>query len=141
MNQIVKLAVLVMLCILSVIVVKSFAIDQILSANEANRNVIVEIDYGNIRPPRTVEASFIKNRTVLEILQAVAKVETHPVGQYVFVVSIDGVEGKRGEMAWYYTVDGKSADKLAYLNVLDNANYIKWTYKKDTCSEKVDKQE
>lgn len=139
MNRIVKFAVLIMLCILSVIAVKSFAIDQVLSTNEANRNVIVEIDYGNVRPPRTVGASFIKGRTALEILQTVAKVETHPVGQYVFVISIDDVEGKRGDMAWYYEMDGKPADKLAYWNVPSDVSCIKWIYKKDTCSEKVDK--
>lgn len=112
-----------------------------IQANGEDRKITVEIDYGNNRPSRTVETSSEKGRTALEVLQAVATVETHPVNQYVFVTAIDKVEGKRGEMAWYYEVDGKSADKLAYSNVIGDAKRIKWTYKKDVCSEKVDKKE
>jgi hypothetical protein len=85
-----------------------------------------------------VDAPWVKNRTVLEVLQAVATVKTHPVGQYVFVAAIDGIEGKRGEMAWYYTLDGKSADELAYSKVLNGTERIRWVYKKDVCSWKVD---
>lgn len=112
--------------------------NQILHLNGGSKNVIVEIDYGGLRPSRTVEVPWVKDRTALEVLQTVAKVETHPVGQYVFVISIDDVEGKRGEMAWYYTVNGKSADKLAYSNTVNDACQIRWVYKKDVCSKKVD---
>lgn len=109
-----------------------------IQANGEDKKITVEIDYGSVRPSRTVEAALAKDRTALEVLQAVATVETHPVNQYVFVTAIDKVEGKRGEMAWYYEVDGKSADKLAYSNVINDAKCIKWTYKKDVCSCKVD---
>lgn len=101
--------------------------------------VVVEIDYGQKLPARTVELSLNKGQTVLEALQNVAAVETHPVGQYVIVSAIDGVEGKRGETAWYYSVDGISANKLAVANVIDKAVHITWIYKKDVCSGKVDK--
>jgi len=74
-----------------------------------------------------------------EYAESVAKVKTDTVAGYVFVVSIDGVEGKRGDKAWYYMVDGKEADKLASSNILNDADLMKWEYKKDTCSEKVDK--
>ncbi|UCB57241.1 MAG: DUF4430 domain-containing protein [Candidatus Omnitrophota bacterium] len=106
--------------------------------NENSKGIIVEIDYGRLRPSRTIEAPLAKDRTILEVLQSVATVETHPVGKYVMVTSIDGVKGKRGEMAWYYTIDGKSADKIAYSKVADSAKHIKWVYKKDVCSPKVD---
>lgn len=130
MKKIIRLIALFVLCILPV--------NTMLLHAEEYENVVVEIDYGKIRPARTVDVRCAKDKTVLEVLQAAATVETHPVRQYVFVASIDGVRGKRGEMAWYYAMDGKSADKLAYSNVVGNAKHIKWAYKKDVCSCKVD---
>ena len=106
--------------------------------NEGDKKVVMEIDYGNIRPSRIMEVASVKGKTVLEVLQTVAAVATHPVGKYVFVTSIDGVEGKRGETAWYYTVDDKSSEELAYTKVLNGTERIKWTYKKDVCSGKID---
>ena len=140
MDRIIRSIALFVLCFFSVATLQSWADDQASYAKENSKNIVVEIDYGNVLPTRTVKTPWVKGKTVLEALQAVAEVKTHPVGQYVFVVSIDGVEGKRGEMAWYYTVDGKSADKLAFSNDLDiNVRHVKWVYKKDACSGKVDK--
>ena len=119
------------MCILSVVISASYAISK--------DNIVVEIDYGGVRPSRTVEVPRVQDRTALEVLESVAKVKTDTVAGYVFVVSIDGVEGKRGDKAWYYMVDGKEADKLASSNILNDADLMKWEYKKDTCSEKVDK--
>jgi hypothetical protein len=139
MSRIARLIALVILCISSAVALVSWADEQSSCVGAASKNIVVEIDYGEVRPFRTVEVPRIKGRTALEVLQLAAEVKTHPVGQYVFVISIDGVEGKRGEMAWYYTVDGKSADKLAYSNIVgDNVGHIRWVYKKDVCSRKVD---
>lgn len=138
MGRITRFFVAVILCVSSMTILESYAGNQTSYVNEENKKIIMEIDYGGYRPSRTVEIPWAKDRTVLEVLQTVAKVETHPVGQYVFVVSIDDVEGKRGEMAWYYTVNGASADKLAYSNILDGPCRIRWVYKKDVCSKKVD---
>ncbi len=139
MDRIARFVVVVALCISSVTILESWVGNRTSYANENNKSIVVEIDYWNVCPSRTVEVPWVKDRTVLEALQTVATVETHPVGQYVIVTSIDGVEGKRGEMAWYYTVDGESADKIAYSNVLNNdMEHIKWVYKQDVCSKKVD---
>lgn len=108
-------------------------------SEDASNKVIVEIDYGKELPTRTVEVSLNVGQTVLDALQRIAAVETHPVGQHVIVSAIDGVEGKRGETAWYYTIDGISAERLAVANVIDKAVHITWTYQKDICSWKVDK--
>ena len=78
--------------------------------------------------------------TALQALQAVAKVETHPVGKYTFVASINQVEAKRGDMGWYYTVNGKKTKKLATWYILENGDTVTWIYKKDVCSEKGDKE-
>lgn len=129
----------VILCVFLAVILEPRAESQSSGVNESNRKIVVEIDYGNVQPSRMVEIPLTTGKTVLEVLQTVATVETHPVNQYVFVAAIDGVEGKRGEMAWYYTVDGKSPDKLAYSKVLDGTEgVVKWTYKKDVCSWKVD---
>lgn len=139
MDRIVRLIAIVILCISSVTILKSWADTQTSYVNENSKSIVVEIDYRDIRPSRTAKIPRVNGKTALEVLQAAAKVKTHLVGQYIFVVSIDGVEGKRGEMAWYYTVNGKSADKLAYSNTLnDNVNHIGWIYKKDVCSMEVD---
>ncbi len=139
MGKMARVAALVVLCILSAVISGLWAGDKSSRVSVVNKNIVIEIDYGNVRPPRTIEVPWAKDVTALELLQAVAEVKTHPVDQYVFVVSIDGVEGKRGEMAWYYTVDGKSADKLAYSNVLGgDIKHVTWVYKKDVCSDKAD---
>jgi hypothetical protein len=66
------------------------------------------------------------------------QVETHQVGEYVFVTSIDGVKGIRGDKAWYYEINGRHADKLAFVRVLNKNESTRWIYKKDVCSPKVD---
>lgn len=129
---------LVVFCIFSAVTFAAHAGNQDLSVKEGEEKVVIEIDYGGIRPSRTIEIPAAEGKTVLEVLQTVATVETHPVGQYVFVTSIDGVSGKRGEMAWYYTVNDKSPGELAYTKAIDGTQRMKWTYKKDVCSEKVD---
>lgn len=111
------------------------------AAAAAGKKVNVVIEYGSGQPSRTVEAAVTPGDTVLGVLQTVATVETHPVDRYVFVTAIDGVQGKRGEMAWYYTIDGNKADTLAAAKVVaDNTGQITWTYQKDVCSCTVDKK-
>lgn len=138
MRRRIEIVAAVVFCILLAIAFATQAENRKASVNESVGKVTLEIDYGSVRPSRTVEVPQVKGKTALEVLQTVAVVETHPVGQYVFVTSIDGIAGKRGEMAWYYTVDGKSSGELAYSKVVDGAQRMKWTYKKDVCSWKVD---
>ena len=104
----------------------------------AGESVNVGIDYGNARQSRGAEAQWHEGVTALEVLQSIAQVETHQVGKYVFVTSIDGVKGKRGDKAWYYEINGKRADKLAVKRVLNKDENTRWIYTKDVCSPKVD---
>lgn len=140
MKKMVWFVVMVVLFVLSLVVLEAYAVDLAQPSKTQLKKTVIEIDYGGIHPSRTIEVRLAKASTVLELLQNVAEVKTHPVGGYVMVVSIDGVEGKRGEMAWYYTVDGKSPGKVANSNVLNGEHRIKWIYKKDVCSSKVDKK-
>jgi hypothetical protein len=102
------------------------------------KTIILEIDYGKIKPSRSVELCLDGERTVLEVLETAAVVETHPVAGYVFVTAVDGVKGERGKTAWYYQVDGKPSSKLAYTRPAEGAKHIKWSYQEDVCSGKVD---
>ena len=101
--------------------------------------ITVSIDYGSARSGRDTLITSDRQLTALEALQYAAKVETHPVGHYVFITSIDGVEGQRGVMGWYYEVNGQPSKTLAINNTLKNGDILCWIYKKDVCSIKVDK--
>ncbi len=105
----------------------------------ASDKMKVGIDYGDTREIREAETKWTEGVTALEVLESVAQVETHQVKDYIFVTSIDGVKGKRGDKAWYYEINGKRADKLAFRRVLNKNDSTKWIYKKDVCSPKVDK--
>jgi len=118
-----------------------FAFTTILCAVAcAGESVNVGIDYGNVLQSREAETQWKEGITALEVLQSIAHVETHQVGNYVFVTSVDGVKGKRGDKAWYYVISGKRADKLAFERILYKDESTRWIYKKDVCSPKVDKE-
>jgi hypothetical protein len=103
------------------------------------RDLEVRIDYGKGRAPRTVTVAVGEHDTALTALMKAADVATRPVGEYVFVVAIDKVEGKRGEMAWYYALDGRPAKTLAFRQTLDDdVKSMVWTYVRDVCSREVD---
>jgi len=137
MRRITGIIAAVVFCVVSAAVLPARAENQY-SGREETKNIVVEIDYGGLRSSRSIEIPLVKGKTVLEVLQTVAAVETHTVGQYVFVTSIDGVQGKYGDMAWYYTIDDKSPEELAYSKVLNGTEHVKWIYKKDVYSWKID---
>jgi len=134
MRRIVRIIATVIFCVSSAVVLEARSEDRGVDIDEKNNKIVIEIEYGNIQPSRITEVSSVKGKTVLEVLQTVAMVETNPVGQYVFVTSIDGVKSERGETAWYYTVDEKDPGELAYSKVLNGTERVKWAYKKDFCS-------
>ena len=101
------------------------------------KQVTVEIHYGNIQPPRMITAPLNKGQTVLALLETVADVETYTVEPYILVTSIDGVKGVHGKMAWYYKIDGIYADQLASTKTLEDEVHIEWLYQTDTCSDSI----
>ena len=100
--------------------------------------VKVEINYGEVKEARTIDVPWESGMTVLDALMHAANVSTHPVDNYVFVVAIDSVEGKRGVMAWYYEVNGKHPKELAITHKVKAGDTITWLYTKDVCSATVD---
>lgn len=101
------------------------------------KKVTVEIHYGEAQSSRMVTAPLIEGQTVLALLETVADVETYTVEPYILVTSIDGVKGVRGEMAWYYKIDGIYADQLASTKTLEDETHIEWLYQTDTCSDSI----
>ena len=101
--------------------------------------ITVEIDYNNVISSKTVDILYEDSMSALGALQKVTAVETHPVGKHVIVSAIDGIKGERGKMAWYYYINDKKAEKIAFGNILDkDVKRIKWVYKEDVCSKTVD---
>ena len=113
---------------------------ELLLAETSSSVVTVELNYGADKEIKKVDVPWEKGMTALEALTHAAKVSTHPVGNYVFVVSIDGVEGKRGVMAWYYTINGEHTGELAITKEVKKGDTITWIYTKDVCSATVDQK-
>ena len=99
--------------------------------------VTVEINYGKQKVAETIQVECPNTMTALEALQHAADVKTHPVNEYVFVTGINGIEGIRGDMAWYYTVNGEKP-KLAIQQTVKSGDTVSWRYVKDVCSCTVD---
>lgn len=104
----------------------------------AQGKVTVVIDYAGLKPAETKTVEWREGMTALVALQSVAEVMTHPIKDYIFVKSINGLEQIRGEKAWYYTVNDEKSKELAVTNVLKSGDVMTWIYKTDICSATVD---
>jgi len=107
-------------------------------SQDINSEISVVVNFGKEKGQQTIPVKWKQDMTALEALQYTYKTETHPVGKYVFVTSIDSVKGKRGAMAWYYTVNGEPTNTLAINYTLNYGDTLTWNYTKDVCSQKVD---
>ena len=116
-----------------------FSVCVLTFALQAQQKVAVAIDYGGVKPNATYEVLWEENMTALTALQSCAEVTTHPVGDYIFVSAINDVEASIGVKAWYYRINGKSANVLAFRYFVKPGEQITWIYKKDECSGKIQK--
>ncbi len=105
-----------------------------------NIKVSVEVDFGKEKQLFKKDVQVKAGATALEALQYACVTETHPVGKYVFVSSINGVVGVPKEKVWYYKVNGVSPKVLAINNSLKDGDVIRWIYKTDVCSAKKNDQ-
>lgn len=110
------------------------------AAYGASQNVTVEIDYGGLQQSRKVEITWKQGITALEALQSAAKIETKQSCEFIFVNSIDSVEGRSGAMAWYYDINGKRATSFANKCILSEGDYMRWEYTKDVCTHNKEDQ-
>ncbi len=98
----------------------------------------VIVDFGGEKPMKETNIKISRQLTALEALQFAAVVETHTIGEYVFVSSVDSIRSVRGKKAWYYKVNGESPKVLAINNHLSDGDTLLWIYKADVCSPTVD---
>jgi len=63
------------------------------------KTVTVKIEYNGLSTDISTEINFEEEITVLEALMKVAKVQTHPIGEHVFVDAINDFENRKGEKA------------------------------------------
>jgi hypothetical protein len=106
-----------------------------------SNKITVQVNFNDeaINIEQTVD--FKDNITALEALQYVAKVQTHPVDNYVFVDAINKIYNIKGKNAWYFSVNDKPAKTLAINCNLAKGDVVKWIYKKDVCSKTIETKE
>ncbi len=119
----------------------SFFILSSISVFAKSNKIKVQVNFNDeaINIEQTVD--FKDNITALEALQYVAKVQTHPVDNYVFVDAINKIYNIKGKNAWYFMVNGKPAKTLAIHCNLAKGDVVKWIYKKDVCSKTIETKE
>jgi len=112
---------------------------SVFASEGANKELTIEVQYGDQKPARTIEYHYVSGSTALEALQSVAEVETAFAGpENRVVTAIDGVRGERGVNGWYYQLDGENARQMADSQTLDGHRSMTWRYKTDICSKTVD---
>lgn len=97
------------------------------------KSMRVLIDYGGLRPSRTIVTTYTPGMSVLSLLEQVAKVKTYRIADFLFVRSVDGIESERGKMGWFYSIDGVSAKTVASSNLLKDAEEMQWSYRVEAC--------
>lgn len=99
----------------------------------AEQTIDITIDYGQERAARTVAAPYANGMTALSVLRRVADVRTKKAGAFTFITAIDGIRSAPQKMGWFYSIDGKNADKTASTFLLENAHSMRWEYRPDNC--------
>lgn len=99
----------------------------------AQDSVTITIDYADKKPLQSIEVEYKEGMTALELLQKAAKVSIKKVDKYLFVTSINGVKSHSKTMAWFYKIDGVSAEKTASDNVLGDIKTMEWEFKIADC--------
>ena len=112
-----------------------------MQTQEQTKFVTVELDYGGIKTNESMQVKWYKGMTAMTALQKCATIESYPVKEYIFVTTINGVRTNKGIKAWYYTVNGESIHKLAFRYYAKPNDTIRWIYKEDVCSGKIDNKE
>jgi len=97
------------------------------------KSIRIEIDYGGLHPSRMITTDYTAGMSALKLLKQVAEVRTYELGSFVFVKSIDQIESKRGEMGWFYSIDGVTAKKIADSYLLYDAEEMRWSYRVEAC--------
>lgn len=93
-----------------------------------DQTVTVGIDFGARRYYETKTVSWKEGMTVLNALQSAIRLETRPMGDDIYVTSIDGVAERKDEKGWLFDVNGKMGDTFANKTPLNPGDYVRWNY-------------
>ncbi|NBC84089.1 MAG: DUF4430 domain-containing protein [Bacteroidetes bacterium] len=104
---------------------------------ENDKKVTVEINYQSLTPNKSINILWQDGLTALEALQKASRVTTYTNKQHVIVIAIDDEHSEKGQTAWYYEVNNKTADVLAIDKLLSAGDTVSWIHRADTCSNKV----
>jgi len=110
-----------------------------LSLFASDSSIDIEIMYGGQKEPIIVKTTYKNGDTALDALSKAAKVKTKKVNDFLFVTSVDDVASSPNKMGWFYSVDGKSTEKIASTNKLVNAKSMRWEFRADNCLSGADK--
>ena len=102
-----------------------------------NEKVTIQIEFNGSNHNIEKEVAYTENMSALDALMYVAEIQTHPVGEYVFVDEINDVRNIKGMNAWYFTINGEPSKTLAINCNLADGDVVKWIYKKDVCSKTI----
>ena len=58
--------IVIAMCVSLAVITQSWVDDRAAYTNESSKRVVVEIDYGGLRPSKTVEVLQAKDKTILE---------------------------------------------------------------------------
>lgn len=100
---------------------------------QAQEKVTVTINYGEEKLSQAFQVNWQEGMTAMLAVQSCANVTTHPVKDYIFVSTINGISTVAGKKAWYYTVNNESTHKLAFRYPVNPGDTVEWIYKKDVC--------
>lgn len=123
------------------VLVTLFPFSSVLLAEKPDRDnttVAIKVMNGGSGEAWSTNVAWHSGMNVLEALQSACAVETKPAGGYIFVTGINGTEGKRGDKAWYFEVNGVPSKTLASHTPVEAGDKMTWELKKDVCSCKVD---
>jgi hypothetical protein len=103
------------------------------------QTVTVQIEFNGEGENITKSITYRPGLTALEALMYVAKIQTHPAGDYVFVDIINDVKNSKEKNAWYFTINEIPSKKLAIDRKLKADDVVCWIYKENVCSRTIKK--
>jgi len=94
------------------------------------------IDYGQREALLKKAVAWQEQMTVLDVLSESATVTKEKIEGYTLVTAINGVHTKPGEMAWYYSLNGKAGEVMSDRQKVEKDDIIRWTFLEDSCTPK-----
>lgn len=95
------------------------------------KTVVLMIDYGDGRPPKTESVSWSAGMTVRDLMNNVLQlsIRQQGTGATAFLSELDGVKNEGvGSRNWIYSVNGQHADRSFAIYELQPGDQVLWTF-------------